>query len=147
MSQTDPQQTPSNLKWHAGGCLCGAVRFEAELDLSRGASQCNCTICIKVGATSTGVKPSAFRLLSGEESLGKYRKGDSPNYRAFCKHCGVHCFGGGNVAELGGEFRSVYVNCLDGVDLSELNIGHWDGFHDNWAAGLRPQRWPTRAQA
>ncbi|MCY1016138.1 GFA family protein [Pyxidicoccus sp. MSG2] len=147
MSETQTQKTSSNLKTHAGGCRCGAVRFEAELDLTAPVSRCNCTICTKVGATSAVVKPSAFRLVSGEESVGRYSEGNSPNYRAFCKKCGIQVFGGGHVPEIGGDFRSVYVNCLDDVDLSELTIRYWDGRNNNWAAGMRAQPWPVRAQA
>lgn len=142
-TQTQKSQTQSNLKWHKGGCLCGAVRFEAEVDLSKPVGRCNCTICTKVGATSTAVKPSAFRVLSGEEHLGKWSKSGGPNYRYFCKQCGTQVFGAGNVPELGGEFRSVYANCLDDVDLTELTIGYWDGRNDNWHAGMRPQPWPV----
>ncbi|QSQ19519.1 GFA family protein [Pyxidicoccus parkwayensis] len=147
MSETQTQKTQSNLEWKKGGCLCGAVRFEAQVDLTAPVGRCNCTICTKVGSTGTVVKPSAFRLVSGEEHLGRWSKGGSPNYRVFCKQCGTQVFGEGNVPELGGEFRSVNVNCLDDVDLTELNIGYWDGRHDNWQAGMRPQPWPVRARA
>lgn len=139
MSETQKTSTQSNLKTHAGGCLCGAVRFEAEVDLTAPVGRCNCTFCTKVGATSALVKPSALRVVSGEEHVGRWSKGSSPNYRAFCKQCGTQVFGGGHVPEIGGDYRSVFINCLDDVDLSELTIGYWDGRNDNWEAGTRPQ--------
>lgn len=147
MSETQKRQTtnPTGLRKHAGGCHCGAVRFEAELDLAAGATRCNCTVCTKVGSTSVGMKPGAFRLLAGAEDLGVYRVGNSPNQRNFCKRCGVQVFGQGDVPELGGAFVSVNVNCLDDIDPGELQIGYWDGRHNNWHAGMRNQPWPVRA--
>ena len=50
------------LKLHTGGCHCGAVRFEVELDATRG-SRCNCSICNKVSQLGCIVKPDAFRLV------------------------------------------------------------------------------------
>jgi len=145
MSETERTEGPSNnVKTYAGGCLCGIVRFEADLDLSLPVGRCNCTICVKVGATSAIAKPSAVRIRSGEASLGEFRKDGSPNYRFFCKSCGTHCIGGGHVEEIGGDFRSVYVNTLDDVDLTELTIRYWDGRHDNWHAGMRAEPWPSR---
>jgi hypothetical protein len=32
---------------HRGGCHCGDLRFEIELDLEAGATKCNCTYCAK----------------------------------------------------------------------------------------------------
>ncbi|MBU8896057.1 GFA family protein [Corallococcus sp. H22C18031201] len=144
MSQTDSKAT-SNEKTYTGTCLCGAVRFEARMDLSRGASQCNCTYCTKFGVTSVGLKPDAFRLVAGAEHLGEFRKEGSLNSRSFCKHCGVQCFGAGYVEELGGAFVSVNINCIDEVDVGQLTIGYWDGRHNNWAAGLRSKPWPVFA--
>jgi hypothetical protein len=145
MSQTERAQAPSSLKTYAGGCLCGAVRFEAKMDLTtQPVSRCNCTFCSKVAATSTLVKPDAFRVVAGEELVGEYRKPGSQAARYFCKQCGVHCFGGGYVEEIGGDFRSVYINCLDDVDMSELKVVYWDGRNNNWQAGTRDQPWPLR---
>ncbi|PTL77054.1 GFA family protein [Vitiosangium sp. GDMCC 1.1324] len=144
MSATAQKNNP-HLKKYAGGCHCGAVRFEAELDLSGPVSRCNCSICTKVGASSINVKPSAFRLVSGAEHVSEYRVGNSQNSRSFCKRCGIQCFGGGYVEILGGDFRSIYVNCLDDVDLTTLTFQYWDGRHDNWGAGPRSQPWPARA--
>lgn len=147
MSQNQTQQSPNpvGLRIHAGGCHCGAVRYEAELDLGAGATRCNCSICQKLGCTNITLKPSGLRVLAGEDSLGSYAVGDSPNRRFFCKHCGVYLLGRGDVPELGGAFASVNVATLDEVELGALQIGYWDGRHDNWAAGLRPEPWPVRA--
>ena len=130
---------------HSGGCHCGAVRFEVDFDPSQGATRCNCSICVKTAATSVLLKPAEFKLVSGEAALGTYEWGSKMSRRYFCKHCGVHCFGRGHLEELGGDFVSVNVNCVDDVDVSKLRILHWDGRHNNWMAGARPEPWPVFA--
>jgi hypothetical protein len=132
----------SSTKKHPGGCHCGAVRFEVEYDESAGAARCNCSICLKVGATGTIVKPGAFRLLSDESKLGHYEWGAKISRRFFCGQCGVHCFARGHLAEVGGDYVSINVNCLDDVDPASLKIVYWDGRHDNWQGGARATPWP-----
>lgn len=128
---------------YKGSCHCGTVRFEADLDLTKGGSRCNCTICTKVNAFTSIVKPSAFRLLSDESALGKYVTGSGVVQRYFCPRCGVHCFGRGDIPELGGAYVSVSLTALDdGVDAAPLPVVFWDGRHDNWHAGARPTPWP-----
>jgi hypothetical protein len=127
---------------YTGGCHCGAVRFAVELDLAEGAGRCNCSICTKIAPTSRIVKPAAFTLLSDETSLGVYEWGAKTSRRFFCPRCGIHCFGRGYLAEVGGDYVSVNVNCFDDVDPAELTIVHWDGRHNNWQAGPRPTPWP-----
>src|SRR5438477_4947107 len=78
---------------YQGTCHCGAVRFQIEADLSRGAGRCNCSICTRVAQLSVLVKPEAFRLLAGEEALSFYEWGHKVSRRYFCRHCGIHCFG------------------------------------------------------
>jgi hypothetical protein len=139
MSQS---QIETHLKTYAGGCHCGAVRFEVDLDLEKGVAQCNCTLCTKRGASGVIVKPGAFRLLTGEGALGDYAWAQRTAHYHFCSRCGIHAFGRGNLPQLGGEYVSVNVRCLDDVDLATLKVVYWDGRHDNWMAGPRDRPWP-----
>lgn len=133
----------AGLRKHAGGCHCGAVRFEVEYDVKSGGARCNCSICNRLGATTTIVKPSAFVLLSGKESLATYEWGGKTGQRKFCKVCGVHCFGPGYLEQVGGDYVSVNLNCLDDVDPNDLApLIYWDGRHNNWQAGPRNTPWP-----
>jgi hypothetical protein len=127
---------------HTGSCHCGAVRFEVEADLREGAARCNCSVCTKISMTGRIVKPSAFTLVAGEDSLSTYEWGAKISKRFFCKHCGIHCFGRGHLAEVGGDFVSVNLNCIDGLDPSLLDLVYWDGRHNNWEAGPSRTPWP-----
>lgn len=134
--------TESHPTRHTGSCHCGAVKFEADVDLSKGAGQCNCSLCIRRAVSTVMIKPSAFRLLAGEDWLGDYQWGYKTSHFHFCKKCGIQVFGRGNIPQIGGEYVSVVVNCLDGVDPHALKITYWDGRHDNWEAGPRDTPWP-----
>jgi len=123
-----------------GGCHCGAVRYQVTIDASQG-SRCNCSICNKVSPLAAIVKPDAFQLLAGADSISKYVWGHGISQRSFCKHCGVHCFGAGHLAEIGGDFVSVNLNTLDELDPLDVRVIYWDGRHDNWQAGPREQPW------
>src|SRR3954467_10803149 len=129
---------------HHGSCVCGDVQFEAEVDLANG-SQCNCTMCAKLGATGSVLKPAAFTLLSPESALASFTRTPAFGSRYFCARCHVYCFGKGPLEELGGDFVSVNLNCIDGFDVSKATLVHWDGRHDNWQAGPRPSPWPVVA--
>jgi len=129
-------------KRHAGSCHCGAIRFEVDYDLSKGGTRCNCSICTKTATLNAIVKPQAFSLVTGEESLGFYEWGGKTGRRFFCKHCGVQCFGRGYLEQIGGEYVSFSVSSLDDVELTGLPVIYWDGRHDNWQAGPRPVPWP-----
>ena len=126
------------LKTHSGSCHCGAVRFQADLDLGAGTNKCNCSACTKSRAWFAFAKGSEhFRLLSGEAALTEYRW--SPPGRpepfltyAFCRTCGVRAFARGNLESLGGTFHAVPVNALDDVDPDELAaapVNYVDGRH------------------
>jgi hypothetical protein len=143
MSQQKHAETSqtSGPQLHTGGCHCGAVRYEVMIDAGRG-GRCNCSICTKVSQLGGMVKPDAFRLLAGSELISVYQWGQATSRRSFCRQCGVHCFGNGHLAELGGAFVSVNLNTLDTVDPAQVNVIYWDGRHDNWHAGPSNRPWP-----
>jgi hypothetical protein len=122
-------------KTYQGSCHCGAVRFEADIDLSQGTSKCNCSICSKSRAWEAIIKPDAFRLLAGQEALSDYQFSSMSSHNYFCRHCGVRAFVKGYVEEIGGDFISVHVMTLDGVDPQELidaPLTFMDGRADSW---------------
>ncbi len=126
---------------HRGSCHCGAVRFEVPVDATAG-TRCNCTVCTKTHVTAARATPGSLTVTAGREALSGYKTANGTRY--FCKHCGVHLYGEGYVAEIGGAFLSVNLNALDDIDLSEVKVGYWDGRHDNWHAGMRDTPWPSR---
>jgi hypothetical protein len=136
----DPQTAAAET--HPGSCHCGAVRFQVQLERPGGGSRCNCSICTKTSMTSAIVKPAAFKLLGGEDSLSWYEWGGKTARRFFCKHCGVQCFARGYLVEVGGDYVSINLNAIDDLDVAELAMVYWDGRHDNWHAGPRPSPWP-----
>jgi len=135
----------SQTKTYSGGCHCGAVRFEAELDLDEPAGECNCTLCTKRNATTMIVKPDAYRVVAGDDSVTEYSWRPDGIRFAFCRRCGVALHSRGDIPALGGKYASVNINTLDGIDPATQKVVHWDGRHDNWQAGPRDRRWPVSA--
>ena len=127
-------------KKHTGSCHCGAIKFEVEIDATRG-SRCNCSICTKLGAIGAIAKPEAFTAIA-EADAATYRWGGMTGTRYFCKHCGITTHLRGHLPELGGDYVSVNLNTLDDVDPQAIELMYWDGRHDNWDAGPRPTPYP-----
>src|SRR5699024_3137549 len=113
-------------KTYHGGCHCGAVRFEAETDLS-GQADCNCSRCQRLGWVMQAVPASDFRLLSGSDSLRDYRFNTDTIAHLFCTNCGIESFGRGTDRN-GTETYMINVNCLeDAPTVDRSTITHFDG--------------------
>jgi len=122
-------------KTYRGGCHCGKVTYEAEINLSEGTSRCNCSYCSKSRNWGVMVKPNSFRLLSGEGDLGDYQvRQGGPNHFYFCNKCGVRTHSRGDVQEIGGAFVGICVASLvlSPEEFSNLKIKYLDGLNDNW---------------
>jgi hypothetical protein len=119
---------------HRGSCHCGAVRFEADIDLAQGTIQCNCTLCTKQRNWAAIVPDSAFRLLAGEAALSEYRCNTRTEQHLFCATCGIRPFGKGSSPRWG-PYVAVSVVCLDELtpeELAALPVKVLDGRNDNW---------------
>lgn len=122
-------------KHYHGSCHCGKVRYEVDLDLSAGTGKCNCSICTKSRNWSIIVKPDAFKLVSGEDSLSDYQFNSNSIHHYFCKHCGIKSFGKGYLDVIGGDYYSVSVACLDDVKVAELidaPVKYFNGRDNDW---------------
>ena len=127
------------LKTHSGSCHCGAVRYEAEIDLAKGSTRCNCSLCTKARAWFAFVNAPHLRLISGEDALADYQwtapgKPHPFLHYRFCKTCGVRLFAEGDHELMGGKFYALAVAAIDDADADELagSIKYVDGKHDRY---------------
>jgi hypothetical protein len=115
----------SNLAKHSGGCHCGRVRYQAELDLGDPVIACNCSMCGRTGTLLQFIPPAQFTLLSGEDALQDYQFKAHNIHHLFCKSCGIKSFARGTGPH--GPMVAVNARCLDDVDLTKLNVKQFDG--------------------
>jgi hypothetical protein len=114
------------MKTHQGGCQCGAVRYEAELDLEKAVIECNCSICEKHGLLLTFIPAEAFKISAGQDNLTEYKFNKEKITHHFCKTCGVETHGIGSGPN-GTGVVALNVRTVDDVDLSTLTRNPYDG--------------------
>jgi hypothetical protein len=122
------------LKTYRGSCHCGAVRFEADLDLTQPTFRCNCSICRRNRFWPAVAREGGLRLLAGGEKLTQYLFNSKKNEHYFCSVCGVRPYGVGTETPIG-RMYGVNLGCLEGIseeELSRLPITYVDGMHDRW---------------
>jgi hypothetical protein len=135
---------------YSGSCHCGAIRFEAAIDLAPPGERsrpdrdgvwytttfrCNCSYCAKTRYWKAFVSAVDFRWVSGQETAGNYQFAGREIDHHFCATCGVQPFMRSSLEQLGGEFYCVNIACLDGVEAATLAaapIAYEDGRNDTW---------------
>ena len=120
------------LATYRGSCHCGAVRFEADLDLAQPTYRCNCSICRRTRFWAAVAREDGFRLLAGQDRLVKYLFHSRKNEHWFCATCGVRAFGVGTDTPIG-RMVGVNVGCLEGLSeeaLARIPITYVDGMND-----------------
>ena len=110
---------------HTGSCQCGAVAFEADVDISKPVT-CNCSRRRRLGSRLAFVPESGFRLLRGADALTEYTFNKHVIRHQFCRTCGIEPFAYGTAPD-GTPMVAINVNCLDGVDAAALPVQHFDG--------------------
>lgn len=114
-----------SIKTYAGGCQCGAVRYEASLDLNKTVS-CNCSRCGRLGSILSFAPTSGFKLIKGEGATTAYRFNKHFIQHLFCATCGIQSYSRG-VTPDGAEMIAVNARCLDGVEPDALSPQKYDG--------------------
>lgn len=110
---------------HTGGCHCGKVRYEVEMNIEKAIS-CNCSICMKKGSLLDFAPEAKFKLLAGEGELVDYQFNKKKIHHFFCKNCGVSSFSKAAAPD-GTKMVAINIRCLEDVDLSKLKINEYNG--------------------
>jgi len=110
----------------SGGCHCGKVRYEVEIDLSRPVIECNCSHCQIKGLLLSFVPREAVTMLKGEDELTEYRFNTKGIAHMSCKTCGVQVFGRGKKQD-STPTSGINVRTIDDIDLSKVTRMPYDG--------------------
>ncbi|WP_193371150.1 GFA family protein [Pelagibius marinus] len=109
-----------------GGCMCGAVRYEAQ-GRPLGVAYCHCRSCRKqTGApvvTFVAFEADKVRFLNRERKIHHSSPGVK---RAFCDHCGTPLSWEGPARTFGATIIEFYISTLDDPD-GFVPDRHW--FH------------------
>lgn len=115
----------------SGRCLCGDLRFDADLP-SRWVAHCHCTMCQRAhGAafvTWIGLDEAGVRLQDPEQRLQWYRSSPEAE-RGFCGRCGSSLFF--RSTRWPGELHATVANLDDPPDRAPQAHVFWDT-HVDW---------------
>ena len=117
----------TNLKKYNGSCHCGNVSFSFEHDNITEGLRCNCSICIRKGATMSNfvIPPENMHISVKEKgSLGLYVFDNEVAKHFFCKNCGIYPFH--TTFRIPGHYR-VNLGCIEEVDSLSVDVELFDG--------------------
>ncbi len=118
----------------AGGCLCGAVRFEIDAEAPLGVRHCWCRVCQYLGAgsgTTNAIFAKAAVKVSGPlTDYVSLADSGSVMHRRFCTRCGTPVF---SEAEPRPDQIIVRVGTLDDRELARPGGIIWTRSAPSWA--------------
>jgi hypothetical protein len=122
-----------NGKRYSGGCLCGALRYEAEGE-PRFAGHCYCADCRKASGSGfipfMGFASSAVRFSGPSLRFSSKAANGNDAVRNSCPVCGGLVFGG----EVGkSESFTIYAGSLDDPSLFHPTVAVFTRDHPAWA--------------
>jgi len=110
---------------YRGSCHCGKIAYEVEGEIGA-VIDCNCSICSRKGALLWFVPRASMRLLTPEADASEYLFNKHHIHHRFCPTCGIHPYAVGTDGK-GNAMAAINVRCLEGVDLSKLQVKPFDG--------------------
>jgi hypothetical protein len=110
---------------YKGSCHCGHVAFQVEGNLT-GVMACNCSICQRKGTLMWFVPREHLQLLTPDENAHTYTFNKHAIKHRFCPKCGMHPYGEG-VDPKGHAMAAINIRCLEGVELEQIPVTHFDG--------------------
>lgn len=124
---------------YEGGCHCGAVRYEVDLDLDKGTLRCNCSLCTKSRGWFAFAPFEAFRYTKGGDADQVHYRWTPPNRDQpnltyhICSTCGIRTHADGKGPD-GKHTVAINVPTLEGVDpdLLAKSVHYVDGRHDRF---------------
>lgn len=112
------------MKYRAN-CHCAKVAIEFEGEIAEVVS-CNCSICQRKGSLLWFIPLDRLALLSDHDAASSYEFNQHRIRHRFCPVCGIHPYAEG-VDPKGNAVAAINVRCVEGIDLTALEVKHFDG--------------------
>lgn len=121
-----------------GGCHCGALTYEAEIDPDK-VAVCHCTDCQKMSGTAfrTVIRATEenFAMLSGEpKTYVKIAESGAEREMAFCGNCGTQIYG--TSAGAGPKVYGIRVGTVRQSHQLTPSVQIWTRSAQPWLSGL-----------
>jgi hypothetical protein len=111
---------------YRGSCHCGKVAYEVEGEIES-AMSCNCSICRRKGVLMWFVPKTQFHLETQDDAASSYFFNKHVIAHRFCPVCGIHTYGETTHPKTGQPMAAINIRCLEGVDIDQVPVTHFDG--------------------
>jgi len=125
-----------------GGCLCGDLTYEAEIDPEK-VGLCHCTDCQTLSGSAfrigVSVEEESFEMISGElKTFIKTAESGAKRIQAFCPECGTHIYTTG--VEDGPKVYRIRVSTARQRNELPPKVQGWFRSAQPWVTELGPVR-------